>query len=188
MEAVFYGMAGSLAQRGNVQMKRETEAPPSDAVVLVLGARVLESGLSATLRRRVEAAAAYLKANPAAVCITTGGKGKDEPCAEGDAAKWALEQMGIEAQRIAAETHSRTTLENLRFSRQMLEEMGRGPAVVLATQRYHMCRACMIARHVGLEPYPLHAEDNRMLLPKNVCREVLATLKFLLLNRKGGSA
>lgn len=168
-------------------MKHGTETPPADTVVLVLGARVLETGLSATLQRRVQAAATYLQAHPASLCITTGGQGQDEFCTEGDAAKRALEQMGIEAQRVFAETRSRTTLENLRFSKTMLAEMGCGSAVVIATQRYHMRRACMIARHVGLVLYPLYAADNRLLLPKNVCREVLATLKFLLLNRKGGS-
>lgn len=63
--------------------------------------------------------------------------------------------------------------------------MGRGPAVVIATQGYHMRRACMMARHIGLAPYPLYAESNPYALPKNVCRELLATMKFLLLNRKG---
>ena len=63
--------------------------------------------------------------------------------------------------------------------------MGRGPAVVIATQGYHMRRACMMARHIGLAPYPLYAESNPRALPKNLCREALATLKFLLFYRKG---
>lgn len=166
-------------------MRRETGTPPAQAVVLVLGARVSGAGLSKTLRCRVQAAADYLRGHPAAACITTGGQGRDEPCSEGEAAKRALEALGIEPGRITAETRSRTTLENLRFSKAILAEMGCGPAVVIATQGYHMRRACMMARHIGLLPHPLYAESNPRALPKNLCREALATLKFLLFYRKG---
>lgn len=165
-------------------MRRET-GTPAQAIVLVLGARVSGAGLSKTLRCRVQAAADYLRGHPAAACITTGGQGRDEPCSEGEAAKRALEALGIEPGRITAETRSRTTLENLRFSKAILAEMGRGPAVVIATQGYHMRRACMMARHIGLLPHPLYAESNPRALPKNLCREALATLKFLLFYRKG---
>ena len=166
-------------------MKRKAARPPENAVVLVLGAKVFENRLSTTLQNRVQAAADYLRAHPEAVCITTGGQGRDEPRAEGDAAKQALEALSIAPERITAETRSRTTLENLRFSKAILERAGRGPAVAIATQGYHMRRACMMARHIGLAPYPLYAVSNPYALPKNVCRELLATMKFLLLNRKG---
>lgn len=166
-------------------MKRKAAAPPENAVVLVLGAKVFENRLSTTLQNRVQAAADYLRAHPEAVCITTGGQGRDELRSEGEAAKRALDALGIARERITAETRSRTTLENLRFSKAILTKMGRGPAVVIATQGYHMRRACMMARHIGLAPYPLYAESNPRALPKNLCREALATLKFLLFYRKG---
>ena len=67
-------------------MKRKAAAPPENAVVLVLGAKVFENRLSTTLQNRVQAAADYLRAHPEAVCITTGGQGKDEPQSEGEAA------------------------------------------------------------------------------------------------------
>ena len=115
-------------------MKRKAAKPPENAVVLVLGAKVFENRLSTTLQNRVQAAADYLRAHPEAVCITTGGQGRDEPRSEGEAAKRALDALGIARERITAETRSRTTLENLRFSKAILTKMGRGPAVVIATQ------------------------------------------------------
>ena len=60
-------------------MKRKAAKPPENAVVLVLGAKVFENRLSTTLQNRVQAAADYLRAHPEAVCITTGGQGRDEP-------------------------------------------------------------------------------------------------------------
>ena len=112
-------------------MKRKAAEPPGNAVVLVLGAKVFENRLSPTLQTRVQAAADYLRTHPEAVCITTGGQGRDEPRAEGDAAKQALEAFGIAPERITAETRSRTTLENLRFSKAILERAGRGLAVAI---------------------------------------------------------
>lgn len=156
--------------------------PPENAVVIVLGARVFETHLSGTLQNRVQAAAEYLFAHPNAVCITTGGKGKDEPCAEGEAAKRALTALEIALERIFAETRSTTTMENLCFAKEILKVNGLGDTVLLATQRYHQWRAGKMAQRLGLKPYPLIAKDRLRSLPKSLCREALAILKFLLLS------
>lgn len=156
--------------------------PPENAVVIVLGARFFETHLSGTLQNRVQAAAEYLLAHPSAVCITTGGKGKDEPCAEGEAAKQALIKLGISPERIFPETHSTTTMENLRLAKILLEKYKLGDTVLLATQRYHQWRAGKMAQRLGLKPYPLVAKDRLRSLPKSLCREALAILKFLLLS------
>lgn len=156
--------------------------PPKSAVVVVLGARVFETHLSGTLQNRVQAAADYLLAHPDAVCITTGGRGKDEPCTEGDAAKRALINLGVVPERIFAETLSTTTWENLCFAKEILKANGLGSTVILATQRYHQWRAGTMARRLGLKPYSLIAKDRLCSLPKSFCREALAILKFLLLS------
>lgn len=74
---------------------------PENGVVIVLGARVVGASktcpahLSRAFQYRVDTAASYLKAYPKAVCITTGGQGKDEPQSEGEAAKEALMKFGL---------------------------------------------------------------------------------------------
>ena len=147
---------------------------PENGVVIVLGARVVGASktcpahLSRAFQYRVDTAASYLKAYPKAVCITTGGQGKD----------------GVAPKRIFAEANSKTTLENLRFARDILRENGFSDTVLLATQSYHQWRACRMAKMLGLTPYPLHAKTNLKSLPKNLCREFLAILKFLLFTRK----
>lgn len=163
---------------------------PENGVVIVLGARVVGASktcpahLSRAFQYRVDTAASYLKAYPKAVCITTGGQGKDEPQSEGEAAKEALIKFGVAPKRIFAEVNSKTTLENLRFARDILRENGFSDTVLLATQSYHQWRACRMAKMLGLAPYPLHAKTNLKSLPKNLCREFLAILKFLLFTRK----
>lgn len=162
-------------------MKRSPDIPPDGATVVVLGARIYETRLSPTLQNRVQAAADYLLAHPQSMCITTGGRGADESRSEGEAAKKALTALGVESGRITAETRSTTTMENLRFAKEILVRSHRGTAVLIATQRYHMWRACAMARQLGLAPYPLFAGDRLRALPKNACRELLAIVKFLLL-------
>ena len=107
-----------------------------------------------------------------------------EPQSEGEAAKEALIEFGVAPKRIFAEVNSKTTLENLRFARDILRENGFSDTVLLATQSYHQWRACCMAKMLGLTPYPLHANTNLKSLPKNLCREFLAILKFLLFTRK----
>ena len=124
------------------------------------------------------------KAYPKAVLYHDRGQGKDEPQSEGEAAKEALIKFGVAPKRIFAEVNSKTTLENLRFARDILRENGFSDTVLLATQSYHQWRACRMAKMLGLTPYPLHANTNLKSLPKNLCREFLAILKFLLFTRK----
>ena len=87
---------------------------PKNGVVIVLGARVVGASktcpahLSRAFQYRVDTAASYLKAYPKAVCITTGGQGKDEPQSEGEAAKEALMKFGVAPKRIFAEVNSKT--------------------------------------------------------------------------------
>ena len=56
-----------------------------------------------------------------------------------------------------------------------------GYSIVAGERRW---RACRMAKMLGLTPYPLHAKTNLKSLPKNLCREFLAILKFLLFTRK----
>ena len=140
--------------------------------------------LSHAFQYRVDTAASYLKAHPKAVCITTGGQGKDEPQSESEAAKEALMKFGVAPKRIFAEVNSETTLENLRFARDILRE--NGFPIPFCLQRKVTTSGAPAAwqKLLGLTPYPLHAKTNLKSLPKNLCREFLAILKFLLFTRK----
>ncbi len=71
--------------------------------------------------------------------------GQDEPKARGEA-KEALMKFGVAPKRIFAEVNSKTTLENLRFARDILRENGFSDTVLLATQSYHQWRACRMAK------------------------------------------
>ena len=112
------------------------------------------------------------------------GASKTCPAHLSHAFQYRVDTAGVAPKRIFAEVNSETTLENLRFARDILRENGFSDTVLLATQSYHQWRACRMAKMLGLTPYPLHAKTNLKSLPKNLCREFLAILKFLLFTRK----
>ena len=161
--------------------------PPEDAVVVVLGARVLENRLSGTLYNRVKTAADHLLQHPHAKCITTGGQGANEVRTEGEAARAELLGMGIAPERVFAEIRSATTWENLCFAKEVIQREKLSSHVVISTQRFHQWRAGKMAEQLGLVPYRLVAADRPRTQIRHTVREGFAILKFLLFskNRKG---
>ena len=163
---------------------KDRKTLPEKAVVIVLGAQVFPTRLSGILYNRVKAAAEYLQEHPQAKCITTGGQGWNETRSEGAAAKEALVEMGIAETRIYAETKSTTTWENLQFAKEIIQLENLGNRVLISTQSFHQWRSGKMAKKLGLEPYPLIAEDRKKIKWRLTLREGFAIIKFLLFNRK----
>ena len=101
--------------------------------VLVLGCRIRPDGsLYPLIRGRVDRAIDFVNAQleatgKRAVLIPSGGQGEDEPMAEGEAMARYMRERGVPEDGILPETRSKTTRENLLFSRRLIEERG-GPA------------------------------------------------------------
>jgi uncharacterized SAM-binding protein YcdF (DUF218 family) len=91
--------------------------------VIVLGARIKESGPSLILRQRLDYALEYLELNPDTVVIVSGGQGSDEPISEADGMRDYLISVGkIDADRIVLEKESFSTYENLLNSAKFVDE------------------------------------------------------------------
>ena len=133
-----------------VRAKRhfEDQGSPSLGALIVLGARVFETGPSDSFIRRLEAARAYLVENPDTLCIVCGGRGADEPVSEAQAAAAYLEARGIGRQRIILEESSRSTVESLRNAAGIINAQRDG--VGIATSGYHLFRALFVARKLGM--------------------------------------
>lgn len=121
-----------------------------DATVIVLGALVREDQPSRMLRDRLNAAAAYLEAHPAAVCIVSGGQGADEAYSEAYVMqKYLVEQKGIDPARIRMEDRSTSTYENIQYSMEIIRQEHLSDGVAIATQEFHQYRASSMARQAG---------------------------------------
>ena len=150
---------------------------PADYVI-VLGAQVHADKPSVVLKYRLDEAILYLNENPETVCIVAGGQGKNEPYSEAYGMAQYLMQNGIDKDRILLEDQSKTTEENLRFSRKFLPE---DAEVGIITNDFHMFRALQIAQKQGLSDVcGIAADSTKFYLPNNMLREYFAEVKFLI--------
>ena len=124
--------------------------PPKNATVIVLGAALRDDRPSIMLADRLDAAEKYLRANPESVCIVSGGQGDDELYPEALVMKNYLVKRGIEESRIYMEDASSSTAENIRYSKQIIEEHNLNRSIVIATQEFHQLRAQSFAKKGGL--------------------------------------
>lgn len=151
-------------------------AEPGADVVIVLGAQWKSKGPSYVLAKRLDAALAYLKDNPDAKVIVSGGQGSDEPISEAAGMAGYLEAAGIEPERILQEDASTDTGENLEFSAELLDRTQ--DRVVIVTNNFHLYRAMKIAQKKGyVHVEGLAADSHPTMLPNNLLREFFGMAK-----------
>ncbi len=121
-----------------------------ESTVIVLGARIHGDRPSRMLRERLDVAADYLKQNPDATCIVSGGQGADEQYTEAHVMKAYLCEQGIAPERIFEEGRSTDTHENIDYSLAIIREQGLSERVAIATQEFHQYRAATLMRRAGL--------------------------------------
>ena len=175
--ALVFGMMGFIALDGR------DNAPEEDVpFVVVLGAQTHGDRPSRTLRERLDLAAEYLEAHPAARVIVSGGQGADETQTEASVMDAYLRGKGIAAERIVQETEARTTRENLIHAKKLAEEAGISTeSVLIITSEYHLSRAKFIARSLGMEPYGIGSTTTPWILKVNYeLREAFSYVKALV--------
>lgn len=120
--------------------------------VIVLGAKVNGYKISDTLRHRLDKSIEYYNKNKDINIIVTGGQGNEENISEALAMNNYLVEQGVEASKIIMEDKATTTLENIIFSKDILEKMDKeNDKVLIVTNDYHLFRARLIACILGLE-------------------------------------
>ena len=150
---------------------------PGLDVLVVLGAQVWGTRVSRSLQVRLEAALAYLTANPGTVAVVTGGQGTGEAIPEAEAmARW-LAAHGISEERILREAASTSTRENLLLARSLFP--GERPRVGIVTNDFHLYRALKMARtlYPELSVCGIAAPSEPVLQVHYLIREFLAVLK-----------
>lgn len=175
ISAVILSVAAALlilAAVISVFMISAANSPPKgSSTVIILGCKVRGETPSLMLHYRVMAACNYLKENPDAICIASGGQGADELISEAECIKRILVQNGIAEERIILEDKSTSTDENIRFSAEKMKEQGISGSVTIVTSEYHQLRAKMIAEKYGLESYAISSNTALYLLPTYWLRE-----------------
>lgn len=147
--------------------------------VIVLGAHVQRRKITDSLRRRLEKAAEYVKKHPETEIIVSGGQGKGEEITEAKAMEEYLMADGIDRERIFKEDRSKTTKENLMFSKKYIHNMEAKVAIV--SNDFHVYRACCYAKKLGYKNiYPLAANTHPLLFVNYLVRECFAVWRMWL--------
>ncbi|MGO1182699.1 MAG: YdcF family protein [Micrococcaceae bacterium] len=163
-------LLGSLLYR----WRRPTVQP---AAVVVLGSGLIHGEvpplLGARLRRAVEVQRSM---TPAPVLVPSGGQGADEPRSEGEAmAAYLRDELGVPSEQIRAETESRTTQENLINASTLLDS--EQDPITVVTSSYHVFRAALLTRRLGLSAHVVGARTAWYYLPSATLREFAAVLR-----------
>lgn len=149
--------------------------------IIVLGAQVKENGPSVVLKYRLDAAIDYLNENPDTICIVSGGQGHNETRSEAEGMHEYLIANEIEKERILLEDQSSNTVENIKYSKLLLEKTYNGVGIV--TNNFHTFRAVQLAKAQGLENVcGIAAKSTVLYLPNNVLRECLGIVKEVIMH------
>ena len=87
-----------------------------------------------------------------------------------------LLSKGIEPDRILTEDKSTDTAENMRFSKQIIDEAGGGGEVAFFTTNYHVFRAGLKARRVKMRAVGMGAPTKWYFWPNAAVREFVGLL------------
>jgi len=143
--------------------------------IIVLGAAVWAGGVaSPTLARRARHAAGLIR-GPRDVLILTGGIGRHGPSEASTAAAICVAE-GVDPGQIRLEERSATTVANIANAMPLIPPGTTG--VVLVSDRYHLIRAGLAARLMGLRVQGSapagHTGTARLRYARGALREILA--------------
>lgn len=136
----------------NINQFKEVKDIENLKYIIVLGAGLDGYKVGKTLQSRLDKALEYYKLNPNAKIIVSGGQGKDEMISEAVAMKRYLIENGVNENKIIKEDKATTTLENIKFSKDILKNRkDENAKVLIVTNEFHLTRAMIIANILGVE-------------------------------------
>ncbi|WP_209684248.1 YdcF family protein [Arthrobacter stackebrandtii] len=150
-----------------------------DAVV-ILGSQIINGKVPPLLRSRLDKGIEVYHAVPSAAApllIPSGGQGADEAMPEGVAMAEYLVAAGIPGEHVAAEDQAVNTAQNLQLSTVVARAHGRTGAMVVVTNNYHVLRAALLSRKLGLDAQVVGSPTARYFLPSAFLREFVAILQ-----------
>ena len=110
--------------------------------------------------------------------IVSGGQGADELTSEAAAMANYLIEQGVPEEDILIENRSRTTFENLTFSKAILEKEGLGKDVLVVTNSFHALRAGVFMRRLRIPGRSVGSKTAFYYLPSAWIRETVGLVSL----------
>lgn len=163
---------------------RSDEEVKSD-YIFILGAGINGEEISLTLRSRLDAGLQYLRKYPGAIAVVTGGQGRGEDITEAEAMRRFFTANGIDESRIIIEPSSTSTMENFKFSIDLVrQKTGKAVSEIsFVTNDFHILRAKMLARRNGINAHAISCKTPRQVVLYMYLREYFALIKSFLVDR-----
>ncbi len=138
------------------------------------------------IARRVGAAAELYGRGDLQQLIFTGGRGSSMQESEAAVMQALAVRLGVDPADTVLEDQSRSTLENLRFSRPLAAQCG---SVVAVSDRYHLGRIRFLAAWLkwgGVQTYPADPAADRVFEVRSAIREALGIGYYMLFGVEDG--
>lgn len=153
---------------------------PGVDYVVALGSGIMGERVPPLLASRLDKAhETFLterRTNPDVRLVVSGGQGPGEDVPEAVAMARYLVERGVPEDRIIIEDASRTTQQNLAFSKALMAAREPDFRAVVVTNDYHAFRAATYARKARLRAQVIGAPTARYFVPSATIREFVAIL------------
>lgn len=153
-----------------------------DTTLVVLGCAVYGERPSQMLTQRIDAAEKFMKENPEANAVLSGGRGPEEDISEALCMFRELTSRGIDESRLFVEDKSTNTRENIAFSQEIINEKALSKNITIVTNNYHLYRASLSVKAQGTQCCCIPAETTPVMLPTYIMREYMGIIAQLLYN------
>lgn len=160
-----------------------------DDYMIVLGAG-LDNGWTPNLilQERLDAAIKNEEENPTQYIVLSGGQGADEHLPEAQAMSEYLQERGIDKEKIIIEEKSKDTNENLKYSKEKIEEYSHKSinevSVKIVTTDFHAFRSSILAKKNGYVNFDNYSSSTVWyFVPSTYIREGFAVVKSVLFDK-----
>ena len=146
--------------------------------IIIHGAGLLNGErVTPLLKRRIDKAVEAFKKsrNSNIKLIASGGQGADEKISEARAIfNYLMEETDVPGEAVLLEDQSKTTYQNLLFSKKLGESMVENPRFLFVTNDYHVFRTSTYAKKIGIRGDGLGCSTASYYLPSAFIREYVA--------------
>ena len=158
-------------------------------IMVILGCQINPWGPSVLLQDRLDKALDYLEDHPDMTVVVSGGQGPDEHISEAQCMYDYLTEHGVDEAQILLEDRSSNTVENLRYTMELLADEGYDTTadMVVVSNGFHLTRVRMLWSRVCGGDYnlstlaaPSSHVPSRL---KMYIREPLALVKSFVFDR-----
>lgn len=152
--------------------------------LIILGCQVRPDGsLYPLIQARVDRAIKFYqeqleKTGKKAVFIPSGGQGSDETISEAAAMKRYLLEQGIPEGQILVEDQSKNTVQNMCFSKKLIEARDPNAKAAFSTTNFHVFRSGIISRQNQFEPDGMGSKTKWYFWPNAYIREVIGMMAY----------